>query len=98
MYGPPYVEQRLQELAVGVDEPLVLSKQEVKDDPKPHRVERQESSAATAGLGKRNRYDGFRRTSSHTGSAARRAQQGDRNSTEERGSNTWRADRRARTG
>ena len=98
MYGPPYVEQRLQELAVGVDEPLVLSKQEVKDDPKPHRVERQESSTATAGLGKRNRYCGFRRASFHAGSTASRAEQGDRKGTEERGSNTWRADRRARTG
>ena len=31
MYVPPYVEQRLQELAVGVDEHLVLCKQEVKE-------------------------------------------------------------------
>src|SRR5260370_23962156 len=31
MYVPPYVEQRFQELAIGVGEPLVLCKQQVKD-------------------------------------------------------------------
>src|ERR1035437_2125835 len=31
MYVPPYVEQRLQALAVWVDEPLVLCKQQVKE-------------------------------------------------------------------
>jgi len=31
MYVPPYVEQRFQELAIGVGEPLLLCKQEVKE-------------------------------------------------------------------
>src|ERR1017187_2636003 len=31
MYVPPYVEKRFQELAIGVGEPLVLCKQQVKD-------------------------------------------------------------------
>ena len=31
MYVPPYVEQRLQELAIGAGEPLLLCKREVKD-------------------------------------------------------------------
>ena len=41
--------------------------------PEQDRVERQESSAATADVGKRNRCCGFRRTSYHAGSTARRA-------------------------
>src|SRR5260370_9118585 len=31
MYVPPYVEQRFQELAIGVGEPLLLCKQQVKE-------------------------------------------------------------------
>src|SRR6185369_976412 len=59
--------------------------------PEQDRVERQESSAATADVGKRNRCCGFRRIGDHAVSTARRAGSGDGNRSEEQGSNTRRA-------
>jgi hypothetical protein len=67
--------------------------------PEPHRVEHQESSAATACAGERDHCCGFRRASYHARSAASRARKGERHGGPERGSNPKRASgRSARTG